>query len=252
MKNLFSNCLHKNLNKKSGVYCIYCKNHTYIGSSKNLYYRLKRHVSDLNRSKHANKFLQNIYNKYGKELIHFKIIKYCDEKVLIKQELHYIKTLKPDINIDLNPVKRTFKKDSLLKISNSLKERYKNGLKNPFSKIVHRYTPNGDYIDSFESCAKASKILELPSKKISKAASGKGQSCGNYLWSYEKVEVLYRNIKQAKRVISKNRNNVIIDSWLSIKELSISLGISQSATSIRIKNGRYYNDLKYEFYQVPG
>jgi len=247
MKKLFKECLHKNLSNKSGIYIIKCNEHTYIGSSCNLYYRLKRHVSDLNNLKHSNKFLQNLYNKYGSDIIIFDIIEYCSIETLIIRETYYIKTMSPDINHDLNPVKRTFKKESIEKISESLKQLYKSGLKNPFSKEVHRYKPNGEYIDSHESCCAAGRKLNLNGSKISKAASGKGSSSGGYLWSYEKVDKLIKNINQSKRVRSLDINNNVINTWLSINDLCNDLKISHSATSLRIKKGNYYNGLKYKF-----
>lgn len=250
--NLFSECLHKSLSKKSGIYAIVCNKHTYIGSSVNLYYRLKRHSSDLNNKKHANSFLQNVYNKYGKDSINFYIVEYCDTKVLLLKESFYIQNLKPNLNLDLNPSQRTFTEESLQKISKTLKDKYAKGFKNPFSKIVYRYSPDGDYLDCFESCTDAARKLNLSSKKISKAASGKGQSSGNYLWSYTKVDKLIKSINKSKKIIAKDINGNIVESWLSINDFSKTVNISHSAASIRIKKGNYYNGLKYEIYQVPG
>ena len=53
----------KELGNKSGVYKLSVAHHTYGGSSKNLYFRLIEHTSDLSKNKHPNQFLQNAWNK---------------------------------------------------------------------------------------------------------------------------------------------------------------------------------------------
>ena len=88
MKKLFSECLHKELNNKCGIYLIVCKNHKYVGSSINIYYRLKRHTSDLKSKKHSNMYLQNVYNKHGEESFTFKILEKCEKDNLCSRELY--------------------------------------------------------------------------------------------------------------------------------------------------------------------
>lgn len=53
--------------KKSGIYkIINTKNSKiYIGSSVDLFYRIKRHQNDLKRNSHCNDHLQKSWNKYG-------------------------------------------------------------------------------------------------------------------------------------------------------------------------------------------
>lgn len=53
--------------KKSGVYKITIGKHFYIGSSQDVYSRKSSHLSKLKLKKHPNKYMQNVYNKYGKE-----------------------------------------------------------------------------------------------------------------------------------------------------------------------------------------
>lgn len=85
----------KNL-KNSGIYGILniINNKIYIGSSKNISSRLSRHFYDLNRNNHHNQYLQNAYNKYGKESFQ-KIILEKDINIdkLLERELHWV-TLK--------------------------------------------------------------------------------------------------------------------------------------------------------------
>lgn len=256
MKKLISECLHKDLNQKCGIYRISCNEHSYIGSSINIYYRLKRHISDLLKNKHANKYMQNAFNKYGKDNFNFEVIEECSKAVLINTEAAYIESMSPDLNFIQNPVAVIHSDETLLKISTTLKEAYASKrIKNPISKTVHQYNINGFYLKSYESCAEAEKQLNLPKGKVSKVASGKGFSCGNYRWSYEKKVKLEKSsilYKGNKVVYTFNQNNVLVQEWQSINDLCKSLNLSHSAMSIRIKKGNYYNGLKYTFNPGPG
>ena len=256
MKKLISECLHKDLNQKCGIYRISCNEHSYIGSSINIYYRLKRHISDLLKNKHANKYMQNAFNKYGKDSFNFEVIEECSKAVLINTEAAYIESMSPNLNFIQNPVAVIHSDETLLKISTTLKEAYASKkIKNPISKTVHQYNINGFYLKSYESCAEAEKQLNLPKGKVSRVASGKGFSCGHYRWSYElKDELKESRIKpdKTKKVYVYDENNNLVQEWQRVANVASNLGISQSAMSIRIKKGNYYNGLKYTFNPGPG
>ena len=89
MKKLISECLHKDLNQKCGIYKLTCNEHSYIGSSINIYYRLKKHISDLLKNKHANKYMQNAFNKYGKDSFMFEVIEECTIDLLNERERYW-------------------------------------------------------------------------------------------------------------------------------------------------------------------
>lgn len=256
MKKLISECLHKDLNQKCGIYKISCNEHSYIGSSINIYYRLKRHISDLLKNKHANKYMQNAFNKYGKDSFNFEVIEECNRVVLIKIEAHYIKSMAPDLNFIQNPVAVMHSNETLLKISTTLKEAYASKrIKNPISRTVHQYNITGFYLKSYESCAEAEKQLNLPKGKVSKVASGKGFSCRDYRWSYklkDKLEESSIRPDKTKKVYVFNENNTLIQEWSRVANVASNLGISQSAMSIRIKKGNFYDGLRYTFIPGPG
>lgn len=63
--------------RRSGIYAIHIKHHTYIGSSCNLQKRLATHISRLRNNKHYNPKLQNTYNKYNTEKVYFEILEEC-------------------------------------------------------------------------------------------------------------------------------------------------------------------------------
>lgn len=76
----------------SGIYAIINShdNKIYIGSSKNIKERLKKHKFLLRRKIHHNYRLQYDYNKYGEDGLEFKIIEECERNLLLIKERHWI------------------------------------------------------------------------------------------------------------------------------------------------------------------
>lgn len=66
----------------------------YIGSSKSIDVRFKDHARHLNKNKHVNQYLQNAWNKYGKDAFVFEIIENCEESELVTKEQGFIDSLK--------------------------------------------------------------------------------------------------------------------------------------------------------------
>lgn len=83
--------------QKSGIYkIINIRNGKfYLGSSKNLSQRKKKHIYELNKGTHHSSYLQNAYNKYGAENFKFTIIEYVEENRLLEVEQQYLDELKP-------------------------------------------------------------------------------------------------------------------------------------------------------------
>lgn len=169
------------MNNKCGVYKIQNKidGKLYIGSSKDIERRKKEHLCRLRQNNHDNQYLQNAYNKYGKENFIFEIIELCDTENQYDLEQKWINLYKDKnilYNISLNAIEpphtaESIKKMSITnkgrvpwnkgktnvytqetknKISNSLKGRYIGG-KNPFSKMVVRIIDSKIY-NSFKEC----------------------------------------------------------------------------------------------------
>lgn len=70
----------------------------YIGSAKNIKARWSTHRQDLIKNKHHSKYLQAIYNKYGKDSIVYEVIEYCELNDLLIREQYHIDTLTPELN----------------------------------------------------------------------------------------------------------------------------------------------------------
>lgn len=76
----------------SGIYIIVntVTNQYYIGSAVNVKHRLAKHVKALANSEHYNRYLQNAWNKYGKDAFTFHILEYVDDKTkLIDREQYW-------------------------------------------------------------------------------------------------------------------------------------------------------------------
>jgi group I intron endonuclease len=95
-------------NKICGIYKILCtaNNEFYIGSSKDILYRLKIHASLLSKNKYINtkrkhgckSYMQNAYNKYGAESFKYFVLEQCVENILLTREQYYLTNLQPKFN----------------------------------------------------------------------------------------------------------------------------------------------------------
>jgi group I intron endonuclease len=80
---------------KSGIYCIENKisKKIYIGSTESFDDRKYNHFYKLENKIHANRHLQNAYNKYGKDAFNFNILEYCVVEELLIVEQKYLDTI---------------------------------------------------------------------------------------------------------------------------------------------------------------
>src|SRR5690606_11424834 len=131
-----------------------------------------------------NVFLQRLYNKYPSD---FKtgVLEVCDN--FVKREAYWIRSKKPDINVEQNPLSRRKTEVTKLKIAESLKERF-SGKLNPSAKMIHQYTMAGLYIKSYDTRNQAALTLGISKTSISNCIQGRCKSAGGYVWSYVKHE----------------------------------------------------------------
>jgi hypothetical protein len=174
--------------------------------------------------------MQNLYNKYGKNQIYFTIIEECSDDILIEREAYYINALNPYINHILDP--QTLVRDSIYKqrISVAKKKAYTNGLKPYNLKAVHKYSlDKGEYLESFESLTAAAKSINARSiNSIKAVCNSKQTSAGGYVWSYNKVDLVFTRDRKYKLepILQYTTDNIFIKKWKSITEAGKELGIS--------------------------
>jgi group I intron endonuclease len=115
-------------------------NKIYIGSSVNITNREYKHFWMLNKNVHDNSYLQNSFNKFGKDSFLFEIIELCSYEELIIKENYYISKYNsnnPEFGYNLATVnefrRNTFNNEVKVKLSKHNLE--KNGNFNKFSLI---------------------------------------------------------------------------------------------------------------------
>lgn len=83
----------KTLSKKAGVYVIdhVASGNTYVGSSANLWKRLREHRCLLDRGAHCNRPLQNAWSKHGADAFSLSIVEeVADRSLLLAREQHWM------------------------------------------------------------------------------------------------------------------------------------------------------------------
>lgn len=101
----------------SGIYQIKntVNNKIYIGSTSNLYQRLRyHHYNSLKRGTHKNIHLQSAWNKYGEQSFEFSVVELTEnvQTILLEREKYYLNLTKSFIN-DFGYNKNMFPNSSL-------------------------------------------------------------------------------------------------------------------------------------------
>lgn len=147
---------------KSGIYSIINlkNNKKYVGSSVNTHKRLTQHFWLLKNNNHDNIFLQNSYNKYGKEFFVHEILEECSVELLSERENYYINHFNTldstfGFNLSLTNIHRTNIVNKNVKIGISKTNLSKN---NNFTKFSVTHIETG-VVNIFESLVEAADYL---------------------------------------------------------------------------------------------
>lgn len=104
---------------------------TYVGSTRNkICYRWYCHKKTLRKNTHRNIRLQRAWNKYGESNFKFEILEEItnlNRNVLCRREHHFRTLLNAEYNISPTDIPGTLTDEQRVKLSQSLKKRYKNG-----------------------------------------------------------------------------------------------------------------------------
>ena len=165
--------------------------HIYIGSTENIRKRLLEHRKALRARKHIHR-MQEQYDKYGESEVIASVLEECSVEHLLEREEFWINALPSDMNSCDEPTKHPI---------------YKPWNHPGISKEIHRYTLDGEYVDSFPSAKEAQRQLNVKSAVLISAAASPTnktfKSAYGYQWSYTKSERLpayVNHSKDAKKV----------------------------------------------------
>lgn len=159
--------------KITGIYCIenLLNNNQYIGSSKHVYYRLRRHLSDLRANRHKNPKLQNAFNKYGEDMFYTHILEVTEE-LLLKEEF-WIKVLNPRYNcVLINLSRLEFSEEHKKHISEAAKKSILEGRSKCNKIAVDVFDIEGCKINTFASVTEFGKHYSITQSKSASLFKG--------------------------------------------------------------------------------
>jgi group I intron endonuclease len=191
---------------------------TYIGQSKNILERFKKHFTRLRRNIHENHHLQNSFNKYGEECFSISILMECCESELTVNEQLWIDSFNSDelynicyiagsthgykhsleSKIKISVASKGNKAALGSKHSDKAKQLISQSLSGRVVSEETRYRQaastgkkiqqidiaTGKIISEFVSIGQAAKKLNLCHKGVSKVCHGKMKKCGGYGWRF--------------------------------------------------------------------
>jgi hypothetical protein len=173
--------------KKPGIYKItnISNNKCYIGSSVNVYKRIRRHFYELNKNIHSNKYLQKAFNKYSN--LNFKIeivetfenIKYND---LLNIEKNYIlkyNSIETGYNLILD-------NSEYFKTLNKTKDHISKNIKKTSIKVFSFDRFTGNFEKEFNSVSEASRYYKTSSSNISRVCKGSLNYIKDKVFCYKK------------------------------------------------------------------
>lgn len=242
----------------AGIYLILCTGNDefYIGSSKNIHIRFRKHRNELNIDKHYGKYLQRSFTKYGRDsLVGFILEETIDFE---GRELYWIKYLKPKFNSS-EDVKRNFLNAQYYEAIQKAREKQQ-------IKVV-ALTLEGNFVKEFDSVTRAAEFFGTSSTNISGVCKGRLRYMKDHLFiykidydpnkSYRLKEYLAgtKNPKHlqiileaiGKSVVSINIKTQEVKQYISISEAARSHNLTRTMFKYNyLDNKRLLGDLKFE------
>jgi len=231
------------------IYCIRnIKNgKAYIGqTTKKLKRRKAQHISDLSMGKHTNTYLQNAWNKYGKEAFEISILLECETlEELNEKEIYYInqeKSMYYQNGYNIEYGGSNYERPPIIG------EKVREKLSTP----VLQYDKQGNFIREWSSITEAQD--NTIANNISNVVTGKMQSSGGFMWRYKtdnypkKIEP-YNNTYgdyAKKKVAQYDLDGNLIKVWDSITEAQKETGTKAITSSIQ-RDGTA-NNFKWKYY----
>lgn len=218
----------------SGIYKIINKitGHYYVGKSKDLKKRWRKHKSYLNKNNHCNHYIQSDWNKYGESAFEFVIVEYLDpnDTLLTEVEQTYLDKFVEDrkngihncYNISITSDSSIFSEETRKKISEAL-----SGEKHPFHGKTHSDEAKKKMSESRKGANNhnyGKKFSEETCRKLSEAKKGKYAGENNPM--YGKTEYDWDKYDLKK---------LYIDDKLNMSQIARIVGCSHSAVLKRLR-----------------
>jgi len=214
----------QNGNIASGIYCIenMINNKKYIGQSKNIDDRWRKHKGELNRGVHDNDYLQKSWNKNGSENFKFYVLEYCDVDELDDKERYYI-DLHNTLNRDCGYNLKTGGQDNGVCASEYVRNMISNALKRAYAESEDlRQQSRDNALKQWANPEIKAKILgenngmygkhhtEETRKKMSKMKKGKPSPKQNMIPVYNiELDKAFTNATEAGKELSLHGSTIL-------------------------------------------
>jgi group I intron endonuclease len=198
---------------KSGVYIItnILNNYYYIGSSKDVYRRLREHKNNLLKNQHENNRLQNGFNSYGLDNFTFEVLEFHNEEFMISMEqwwMNMLQSANRNKGYNIRPVAASGKglskeehsqygthrsqetKDKLRIAHTGMKmslDHKLNSAKGHYKPVLQIDNVTNEILSEFESVKQATEFFNGGQGTITKILKGKGKTAYGYKWRYKNM-----------------------------------------------------------------
>ena len=217
--------------KICGIYCIenLINQNKYIGQSNDIYTRWKEHKFELNKNTHHNRYLQNAWNKYGKENFKFYIVEICEKSILDEREIYYIKYFDTYAYLgNKNGYNLTIGGEGIGELSEEERQVFREAQK---SIPIYQIDMKGNIVKLWEHGARhASKELNIGQAPIWHCVNGDRKTYKNYIWittdDFEKFNIndYINQNTQSRKIKQYSMDGDLVRIWESGNQVQTELG----------------------------
>lgn len=211
--------------KKVGIYKVECiiDNKKYIGQSKDIEKRFKKHLTELKNNRHLNSYMQHSFNRYGIEYFVFEVIELCLEEELMNKEIFYIDKLKSynrnfGFNVEYGGLRnKKIAEETKRKISKSM-----TGIKKPLIVVEKMRIAQKKRSDEISNTHKGNTYT----KGIARSKEFKEKISKSLIGNKRRLGVEPHNIKS---VLQYDKDMNFIKKWNKISDVKKTLGFNHSS-----------------------
>lgn len=208
-------------NKIIGIYCIEntVNGKKYVGQSKDIKDRWRRHISELKKCKHDNSYLQENWIVYGESAFKFYVLEECSPELLDEKEKYYIDYLDSmsygnGFNLTTGGKKgNTMTEEIKQKMSKSITESYTDELREIRRQDTLEYWSNPENkkrILGENNVMYGKHHSEETKRKMSEAKKGKAAWVKYTSPVYcKELQTVFANASEASKETSVSRDGII-------------------------------------------